>query len=277
MLCEQCGKNNRPEAVKCAFCGAALPARSAGGGFGDILTYEVSVPASPAADDAQVKALEKRVEMLLAHQKRTGRAALAALLLAGAALLLSGFALFRSFRPVQTWGEKPTAQTSTQPETTEAPSASTLLPTEASDESRVELGDYVGRSVFDLRLEEDGRTELGTHLRIALKYKKSESVPFGEIFDQSTPPHSMILSDAVVTLWVSTGDGTMPDLTGKTEAEAKIVARAIDATVTYVQEVSDELPAGRVLRTEPEAGAAFTENETVTVYLSREKGEKDGE
>ena len=277
MLCEQCGKNNRPEATKCAFCGAALPARSAGGGFGDILTYEVSVPASPAADDAQVKALEKRVEMLLAHQKRTGRAALAALLLAGAAMLLSGFALFRSFRPVQTWGEKPTAQTSTQPETTEAPSASTLLPTEASDESRVELGDYVGRSVFDLRLEEDGRTELGTHLRIALKYKKSESVPFGEIFDQSTPPHSMILSDAVVTLWVSTGDGTMPDLTGKTEAEAKIVARAIDATVTYVQEVSDELPAGRVLRTEPEAGAAFTENETVTVYLSREKGEKDGE
>lgn len=277
MLCEQCGKNNRPEAAKCAFCGAALPARSAGGGFGDILTYEVSVPASPAADDAQVKALEKRVEMLLAHQKRTGRAALAALLLGGAALLLSGFALFRSFRPVQTRGEKPTVQTSTPPETTEAPSASTLLPTEASDESRVELGDYVGRSVFDLRLEEDGRTELGTHLRIALKYKKSESVPFGEIFDQSTPPHSMILADAVVTLWVSTGDGTMPDLTGKTEAEAKIIARAIDATVTYVQEVSDELPAGQVLRTEPEAGAAFTENETVTVYLSREKGEKDGE
>ncbi len=277
MLCEQCGKNNRPEATKCAFCGAALPARSAGGGFGDILTYEVSVPASPAADDAQVKALEKRVEMLLAHQKRTGRAALAALLLAGAALLLAGFALYRSFRPVQMRGEKPTVQTSTQPEATEAPSASTLLPTEASDESRVELGDYVGRSVFDLRLEEDGRTELGTHLRIALKYKKSESVPFGEIFDQSTPPHSMILSDAVVTLWVSTGDGTMPDLTGKTEAEAKIVARAIDATVTYVQEVSDELPAGQVLRTEPAAGAAFTENETVTVYLSREKGEKDGE
>lgn len=40
MLCNQCGKNNPFGVSECTYCGASMPARSACGGFADILTYQ---------------------------------------------------------------------------------------------------------------------------------------------------------------------------------------------------------------------------------------------
>lgn len=77
MLCEKCGSMNIVNSENCAQCGASLPAKSACGGFGDILDYEAVnkartevAPSSGGTDPVELRKIKKKVELLTAKNKK---------------------------------------------------------------------------------------------------------------------------------------------------------------------------------------------------------------
>lgn len=71
-----------------------------------------------------------------------------------------------------------------------------------------------------------------------------------------------------VVLYVSTGQTTLPDVTGQTrEAAEPQLANLGLGTINWDQEPSDEVPEGSIVRTDPQAGDV-PQGTTVTVYVA---------
>lgn len=47
MICDKCGRSNISNLSECAYCGAEMPKTTGGGGFADILSYNVSDGTTP--------------------------------------------------------------------------------------------------------------------------------------------------------------------------------------------------------------------------------------
>ncbi|MBW3093655.1 Stk1 family PASTA domain-containing Ser/Thr kinase [Bifidobacterium sp. 82T10] len=71
-----------------------------------------------------------------------------------------------------------------------------------------------------------------------------------------------------ITLYVSTGSSSMPDVTGQPKDAALTTLRSYGLLPTVYTEASDTVPKDSVIRTDPAAGQQIDQNQQITVYVS---------
>ncbi len=105
-------------------------------------------------------------------------------------------------------------------------------------------------------------------------FEYSEIYEKGQIMDQSPQPGEEVRGgkSRTVRLTVSLGRqmNQMPDLVGQTEsaARAQLTAMNYGLQIRVVEEGSDTVPIGNVVRTEPESGSELSRGQRVLVYVS---------
>jgi serine/threonine-protein kinase len=100
--------------------------------------------------------------------------------------------------------------------------------------------------------------------------KADENVTKGQVLDWS-PRTSTLPKGSAVDLIVSDGPAPRPigDLTGKTFDEAAAALRAVGLAPTRADQFSSSVAAGKVIRTDPAAGASVPRDSAVTVIVSK--------
>ena len=103
---------------------------------------------------------------------------------------------------------------------------------------------------------------------VADEPQHSLEVPAGRVL--TVDPDDRARRGATVVLTLSAGPRQIevPPVDGKEEAEATAAVAAADLNPVVVQEHSEEVPAGRVIRTEPAAGTVVDESSDVRVVMS---------
>ena len=107
---------------------------------------------------------------------------------------------------------------------------------------------------------------LGTTIR-----EYNDTVPFGQVISQEPGAGLSVPAGSSVNLVVSLGPApvTVPDVGGKTQAEAEETIRAAGLAVgTIANEYSDTVPAGMVMGQNPPAGTSAAKGSTVDLTVS---------
>ena len=103
--------------------------------------------------------------------------------------------------------------------------------------------------------------------------QESDSVEKGKVISQNPLGATTAAKGSAVTVVISSGMSvetiTMPDLTGKTEEEAKVVIEEEGLTVgTVAEEESDTVEAGKVISQTPAAGGTVDKGTGVDIKIS---------
>lgn len=104
----------------------------------------------------------------------------------------------------------------------------------------------------------------------------NDTVEEGKIIYQDPKAREMVEPGTTVTFVISLGPQTdeMKDFVGKTKDDAKNALEGmkdLNLTVFFEDEFSSEVEEGKVVRTEPAAGAVLTKGQTVTLWISKGK------
>ena len=112
------------------------------------------------------------------------------------------------------------------------------------------------------------------HLTMAVEQETSTSVPSGSV-TRSDPAAGFVTSrNTQITVWISTGTPTVPvpSLVGSSDATAQKTLTDQGFVVGYVRQIDDQNhPAGTVLSTDPAAGTAGHQGDTVNLTESNGK------
>ena len=117
--------------------------------------------------------------------------------------------------------------------------------------------------------EDDAASSLrAAGLGVRLTEEFSATVPAGRVIGQSPQAFQTVPADSVVTIVVSKGprEFPMPNVTGKTEAEATAQLRALGLRVQTVQVPGST--GNRVVGQEPEPDTTVKQGQTVKIYLA---------
>jgi beta-lactam-binding protein with PASTA domain/predicted Ser/Thr protein kinase len=97
-----------------------------------------------------------------------------------------------------------------------------------------------------------------------------EEAPVGEVVDQDPSANDEAPRGSEVRLFVSKGPAPreVPDVVGRTVAEASNLLGQAGFTVKQTTEPSDTVPEGEVIRTDPAAGTTQPKGATITVVVS---------
>ncbi|WP_339227648.1 Stk1 family PASTA domain-containing Ser/Thr kinase [Oceanobacillus sp. FSL K6-2867] len=132
---------------------------------------------------------------------------------------------------------------------------------------RVTFEDYVGRdfSQVNRMLEDEGFTNIIT-------IDKHSDSPEGEIITQIQPEpgNEVVPSEERVIFEVSIGPEaiSLNNLVGMTEEEARSYLEGENLGMNVVEENSETVPEGEVIRQDPASGANVEEGSTVNVFIS---------
>src|SRR5690625_950284 len=135
----------------------------------------------------------------------------------------------------------------------------------------VTFGDYVGEEFQQVkRLLENEGFEV-TH------YDEPSDEPAGQIIAQVQPdPDSEVVPDETRVIFeVSSGPETnaVGNLIGLTDKEAREILEKKDLKINVIEEHSESVEAGYVIRQDPDAQTELEEGATVNVYISKGKEE----
>lgn len=131
---------------------------------------------------------------------------------------------------------------------------------------RVTFDDYVGQNFNQVEqmLEGQGFDVIG--------YEKYSDEPVGEIITQIQPdPDSEVVpSETRVIFEISNGPElvSLNNLKGMTEEEAREYLEGNNLVMNVIEEHSENVPEGEVIRQSPESGTELSESSTVDVYVS---------
>ncbi|MBT2216889.1 Stk1 family PASTA domain-containing Ser/Thr kinase [Virgibacillus dakarensis] len=137
---------------------------------------------------------------------------------------------------------------------------------------KVTFADHVGEDFSQVKrlLEEEGYEVIG--------YEKHSDQPVGEIITQiqPTPDSEVVPSETRVIFEYSNGPDlvSLNNLKGMTEDEAKAYLDEQNLTMNVLEEHSDSVPEGEVIKQDPEPGTKLGEGSTVDVHISTGPKEK---
>ncbi len=135
-----------------------------------------------------------------------------------------------------------------------------------------EMNDLVNRTKENAQKYLDGLTDL--NLTIVMEEEFSTEIEAGRVTRTDPEAGETLQAGQTVTVWISKGPQTMTmkDLADETRANAEAYLRNLtdmNLNVQAEEEASEEIEAGRVIRTEPKAGATLTAGQTVVLYVSK--------
>lgn len=128
-----------------------------------------------------------------------------------------------------------------------------------------QVNSYIGQPIDAARgpMEQAG-------FKIVTEDRYDESIPKGQILEQ-TPAEGEAAKGSEVRFVLSGGPRprTIPDVKGRSREEASASITDEQLRVTFREDFSDSVPAGRVAGTTPGAGAQVERGATVTVLISK--------
>jgi eukaryotic-like serine/threonine-protein kinase len=124
--------------------------------------------------------------------------------------------------------------------------------------------------VAERRMEEAG-------FRTDVRRETSDDVPEGRVISTSPPENSQLEKGRTVVLVVSSGPEQVevPDVTGRSEDEARSALEAAGLRAEASQEESTEQEPGTVLRQEPGGGARVDEGSSVAIVVAQAPPEEE--
>lgn len=116
--------------------------------------------------------------------------------------------------------------------------------------------------------------DLKLGLKIQIKDESNSEVEPGNVTRTEPVAGTLLQKEQTVTIYVSLGENKMPNLRNDTKnnAETRLKALDLNLNIIFLEEESDEVEEGRVIRTDPEAGSQLNKKDTVTVYISTGSG-----
>ncbi len=110
---------------------------------------------------------------------------------------------------------------------------------------------------------------LGLDIRAA--YEESDDYEEGEVMRQSVDAGEMVKTGTTVDVTVCSGQESfsLPSMDGKEQSAAEAALRDLGLKTATEQAYDDEVPAGRVISTNPVSGSEVIEGQTVTLIISR--------
>jgi serine/threonine-protein kinase len=97
----------------------------------------------------------------------------------------------------------------------------------------------------------------------------SPSVPAGSVISSNPAPGAVVAPGSAVQLVVSSGKVAMPQLVGRTRAEAEKALQDLGLTVEFVEQENSQVAPGVVTRQSSDAKALLDQGSTVTVTLAK--------
>jgi len=191
-------------------------------------------------------------------RKKKGHEKLAALLSALAALVVGGMILYLIFHTFGLLSHKPSAEGESETSLVLDLSADTV-------------------TVPDVRgMEENEARSALRNLKLVFRYDGTESssdYQEGTVMSQSQEPGTKVKVNSTIGCKISKGSSKelkVPDLTGKSEAEAEAALTSMGLSVSVDNtRYSDKVDEGRVITTNPGFGSAVQPGDTVTLYISQ--------
>lgn len=106
--------------------------------------------------------------------------------------------------------------------------------------------------------------------KIIYSEEYSDTVEKGIVFDQEIPAGTNVNKYSEVRFKVSSGgeEFELEDVTGKGKNAAIKLLKGYKLGTTVLEEYSDEIPEGDVVRTEPEAGSFVSKDTEIMIYVS---------
>lgn len=139
--------------------------------------------------------------------------------------------------------------------------------------AKVIVPDVVGMNIDDA-IEALHKRNLGYKI---IKQETSDQYEKDEVIEQKTEANTKVDKNTEIQLVVSLGKETktvaVPDVSGKSEAEAQKILEKAKFVVENESKYDDTVASGKVISTDPGAGVEIEEGRTVKMYVSmgREK------
>ena len=155
-----------------------------------------------------------------------------------------------------------------------------LMFTGGSKSAKIDVPDLIGRTIDDVYADSDVMNNF--EIKEASSRQESDR-PAGEILDQDPEEGQQAIKGSVITVTVSAGGDNVKDtykvvdFTGKSLDYVAASLEAHGIELKEEKEYSDDVEEGKVIRTDPEAGAELEKGATLTVYISKGKQKDDNE
>ncbi len=136
----------------------------------------------------------------------------------------------------------------------------------------IECPKFVGQKLSEIEANEEYKDTF----KFKVEYDFNNEYDANVVYEQSIPEGQKLKKDAEITLFVSIGESRLnvPDVYGKSESFAITeLEKSNGFKVVIVEEASDEVDEGLVIRTEPQRSTVVAEGASITVYVSTGKGD----
>ena len=121
----------------------------------------------------------------------------------------------------------------------------------------------------------------GLHLADEIEYSLSDTVAENCVISQDPTAKKDCGKNSDVKLIVSIGssggDIVAPDVTGKQFDEAIAEILELELNYTVVEEKSDDVPSGYVIRQTPLGGTKLNKDDIINIHVSKGKGESSAQ
>ncbi len=142
----------------------------------------------------------------------------------------------------------------------------------ANTGSEIECPKFVGQNISEI----ESNQEYKDKFEFEIKYDFNNDYEANVVYEQSIPEGQMLKKDASITLFVSIGETRLevPDVYGKSESYAITeLEKSNGFKVVIVEEASDEVDEGLVIKTEPQRSTVVPDGATIKVFVSTGKAE----
>ncbi|HST83105.1 MAG TPA: PASTA domain-containing protein, partial [Kineosporiaceae bacterium] len=151
----------------------------------------------------------------------------------------------------------------------DAPTSQQVVITIGLGPDTVEMPDLKGKTRAEAIAElTEQKLELGD-----VTLKDDPEATKGTVISTDPSAGDDVKPNSSVNLVISSGKMEVPDVTGKTKAQARSELKKAGFRVNVETEPSEADP-GRVSRTDPEAGSRVAQGSTVTIFISEEQPEE---
>ncbi len=138
--------------------------------------------------------------------------------------------------------------------------------------AEIDCPKFIGLTISDI----EKNAEYNENFNFKYEYDFNNEYDANYVYEQSIPEGQKLKKDTEITLYVSIGETRkeVPDVYGKTESYAVTeLEKTYGFKIITVEEASDEVDEGLVIRTEPQRSTIVPEGATIKVFVSTGKPE----
>ncbi|MBR6533768.1 MAG: Stk1 family PASTA domain-containing Ser/Thr kinase [Clostridia bacterium] len=138
--------------------------------------------------------------------------------------------------------------------------------------AEIECPKFIGQKLSDI----ESNAEYNDNFDFKVEYDFNNDYEANVVYEQSIPEGQKLKKDAQITLFVSIGESRLnvPDVYGKSETFAiNELEKSHGFKVVTVEEASEEVEAGLVIRTDPQRSTVVPEGASIKIFVSTGKAE----